>query len=130
MTEPYTITLDIRGSASNGSDGYTNTPTSDGLTYCYRWTGGSDSMGNVAESLSAGVASINVQLRADSRYHIENAIFTPGNTQFTFDKTDNYNAVISDLGTATESDYFNMQCSDSSRSNCTFWCDPRIGNEN
>ena len=130
MTTIPPIVLDIRSGRSNGSDGFTDTPTSDGLMYCYKWSGGTDGTGNVSESLSAGVASIDVQLRADPRYHIESALFGEGNTQFTFTKTDNYNAVINDLGTATENDYFNLQCSDSSRSDCTFWCDPRVGNEN
>ena len=130
MTNPITITLDVRNSASNGSDGYTNTTTTDGLTYCYRWTGGTDGAGDVLESISAGVAVINVQLRADARYHIVTGGFGDGNTQFTFGRVDNYNATISDIGTVVENDYFNIQVSDSSRTNCTFWCDPRVGNQN
>lgn len=129
MTNPYTITLDVRNGASNGQDGYTNTPTSDGLTYCYRWTGGTDGAGDVMESIRQGVAQINVQLRADPRYHIVTALFQDGNTQFSFNRSDNYNAVISDLGTVAENDYFNLQVTDSSRPNCTFWCDPRVGNQ-
>lgn len=128
MTSPVTIELDIRNSPSNGSDGFTSTPTSDALNYCYKWSGGSDAAGDVFESLATGVAQINVHLIADPRYHIESALFGEGNTQFTFTKTDNYNAVISDLGTAKEEDYFNLQVRDSSRPNCTFWCDPRVGN--
>ena len=38
MTNPYTISLDIRNSPSNGQDGFTNTTTSDGQTYCYTVT--------------------------------------------------------------------------------------------
>jgi hypothetical protein len=129
MTDPYTITLDVRNGASNGNDGYTNTSTTDGQTYCYRWTGGTDNAGDVLESIRAGVAQINVQLRADSRYHIVTGGFGDGNTQFSFSVTDNYNGVISDVGTVAENDYFNLQVSDSSRQNCTFWCDPRVGNQ-
>jgi hypothetical protein len=121
--------LDVRNSASNGHDGYTNTSTTDGQTYCYKWTGGTDNAGDVVESIRAGVAQINVQLRADSRYHIVAGAFGDGNTQFSFNATDNYNGVISDVGTVAEDDYFKLQVSDSSRTNCTFWCDPRVGNQ-
>lgn len=128
MTEPYTISLDIRNSASNGQDGFTNTTTSDGQTYCYKWSGGTDGQGGVQESRSAGVAQINVNLIADPRYHIVAGSFSGGDTQFTFTKTGDRSAVVSDAGTAAEQDYFNVQVSDTSRANCTFWCDPRVGN--
>ena len=128
MTEPYTITLDIRNSPSNGQDGFTNTTTTDGLTYCYKWAGGTDGSGDVQELRSAGVAQINVSLIADARYHIVKGSFSEGDTQFTFTRTGDRTAVVNDAGTAAEQDYFNVQISDSSRPNCTFWCDPRVGN--
>lgn len=128
MTEPYTISLDIRNSASSGSDGFTNTTTSDGQTYCYKWSGGTDGKGGVEESRQAGVAEIHMSLVADPRYHIVQGSFSGGDTQFTFTKTGDRSATISDAGTAAEQDYFNVQISDTSRPNCTFWCDPRVGN--
>ena len=128
MTNPYTISLDIRNSPSNGQDGFTNTTTSDGQTYCYKWSGGTDGQGSVEESRTAGVAQINVNLIADPRYHIVAGSFSGGDTQFTFTKTSDRSAVVSDAGTAAEQDYFNVQVSDTSRANCTFWCDPRVGN--
>ncbi len=128
MTEPYTISLDIRNSASNGQDGFTNTTTSDGQTYCYKWSGGTDGAGDVQELRSAGVAQINVNLIADPRYHIVTGAFSAGDTQFTFTKTGDRTATITDAGTAAEQDYFNVQITDTTRANCTFWCDPRVGN--
>lgn len=129
MTNPYTITLDVRNWASNGSDGYTSTTATDGKVYSYKWTGGTDGKGDVAESIAQGVAQINVQLRADSRYHIVGGAFGDGNTQFSFNRSDNYNGMITDVGSVKENDYFKMQVTDSTRSNCTFWCDPRVGNQ-
>ena len=132
MTDPITVTLDIRCWASNGSDGYTNTTTNDGQTYCYKYSGGTDGAGNVTEHLSSGVAQINIESVADRRYHLINTAMNEGNTQFRISVQSTYQAVITDIGTATEDDYFKLQFQDTieGHNNRTFWCDPRVKNDN
>lgn len=124
------INLDIRAGASSGNDGYTNTPTNDGKTYCYKWTGGTDGQGNIVEHLKSGVESITVTSVADRRFQIINSEMSPGNTQFTITVTSTYQATISDIGSVKEDDYFKLQFKDTipGHNNRTFWCDPRIKN--
>ena len=131
MTDPITITLDIRSWASNGSDGYTNTTCNDGTVYCYKYSGGTDGAGNVIEHLHSGVSDINVQTVADRRFKIIDAQLSPGTTQFQITVTDTWKALIHDIGTAKEDDYFKLQFQDTieGHNNRTFWCDPRVKND-
>lgn len=125
------INLDIRAGASTGSDGFTNTPTSDGHTYCYKWSGGSDTHGNVIEHLSSGAEDIMITCVADRRFVIIGSEMSPGNTQFTLTLTSSYQATITDIDTVKEDDYFKLQFRNTipGYNNATFWCDPRIKND-
>jgi len=131
MTDPITVNLDIRGWASNGKDGFTNTPTNDGKTYCYKWSGGTDGAGNVIEHLRSGVASINITSVADRRYQLIDAKLNDENTQFTISIQNTYQALITDIGTVKEDDHFMLQFKDTieGHNNSTFWCDPRVKND-
>lgn len=131
MTDPITINLDIRAGASNGSDGFTNTPTNDGKTYCFKWSGGTDGAGNVVEHLRAGVADINISTVADRRFHLIDAKLSDGTTQFRIAITSTWQAVITDIGSVKEDDSFSLQFRDTieGHNSRTFWCDPRIKND-
>ncbi|MEM7279433.1 MAG: hypothetical protein AAF385_15070 [Pseudomonadota bacterium] len=131
MTDAVTAKLDIRAGPASPGDGYTNTPTSNGKTYCYQWTGGSDGHGNITEDLRTGVGAINIEVIADQRFHIVEVGFGEGNTQFAYHPINNTHGTISDAGTAVELDYFNVQLINTiNEENCTFWCDPNVRNRN
>lgn len=125
------ISLDIRAWPSSGSDGYTNTKTNDDKTYCYKWTGGTDGEGNVVEHLKTGVDTIMITSVADRRFVMIGTEMSPGNTQFTLTKTSGYQATITDIGTVKEDDYFKLQFQNTipGYNNSTFWCDPRVKND-
>jgi len=125
------INLDIRAGASNGHDGFTNTPTNDGKTYCYKWTGGTDGKGNVTEHLSSGAETIMITSVADRRFVMIGTEMSPGNTQFTLTKTSSYQATITDIDNVKEDDYFKLQFQNTipGHNNSTFWCDPRVKND-
>ena len=131
MTDPITVTLDIRGWPAQKGDGYTNTTTNDGQTYCYKYSGGTDGKGNVIEHLKSGVAQINVNSVADRRYHLIGTKLNDGNTQFSISIQSTWQAVITDIGTVNEDDYFQLQFQDTieGHNNRTFWCDPTIKNK-
>lgn len=132
MTDPITITLDIHAWDSRNNDGYTNTTCNDGTIYCYKWGGGTDGKGNVIEHLkSGGAADINIHTVADKRFHIIGAEVSEGTTQFQITVTDTWKALIHDIGTANEDDYFKLQFVDTIPGNNsrTFWCDPKIKND-
>jgi hypothetical protein len=125
------INLDIRAWASSGSDGYTNTTTNDGKIYCYKWSGGTDGKGNVTEHLSSGAESITITSVADRRFEIIDSQMNEGNTQFTLTVTSTYQATITDIDNAVEDDYFKLQFKNTipGHNNSTFWCDPRVKND-
>lgn len=124
------VTLDVRNSASNGSDGFTNTTTSKGTTYCYKYTGGTDTHGGTYEH-SRGTATIAVTLSADARYQITGVSFTEPAGQpneFTGSVTSTTTASITDLNDKVGSGAFCIQVTDTT-ANCTLPCDPIIEND-
>lgn len=124
------VGLDIRNSASSGSDGYTNTNTSNGSIYCYKYSGGTDGNGGVEESPNAGSGTITVQIGGDPRYSIDSVGFSGDiESQLSWAHgTNNTIAVITDTDTSSGNGYYSVIGSDST-ANCTFPCDPPITNK-
>lgn len=123
------VDLDIRNSASSGADGYTNTTTSNGSTYCYKYSGGTDGNGGVEESANAGSGTITVQIGGDPRYSISNVTFSGDiESQLSWAQgANNTIAVITDTDTSSGSGYYSVLGHDST-ADCTFPCDPIITN--
>ncbi len=125
------VNLDVRNSASNGSDGYTDTTASNSAVYSYRYTGGSDNHGNSTETVGAGVAKITVTLNSDPRYQITGVLFSGDagrdlSTQPAANSTTSL--IITDVDTTTGSGYYKITVTDTT-ANCTFDCDPQVTNE-
>lgn len=123
------VGLDIRNSPSSGSDGYTNTTTSNNTVYCYKYSGGSDGNGGVTESGTSGSGTITVQIGGDPRYSISNVSFSGDiESQLSWQQgASNTIAVITDTDTSSGSGYYSVIGHDST-ANCTFPCDPPISN--
>lgn len=124
------VTLDVRNFASAAGSGYNNVAASNGNTYSYRYTGGTDGQGSVYEH-DRGTATISVTLSADSRYQVIGVFFTEPEghpTEFSGTVTSPTTATITDLNDAVGSGRFGVTVRDTT-ANCTVPCDPIISNE-
>ena len=127
MSQP--VNLDVRNFSSNGSDGYTNVQASNGRTYSYQYTGGTDGHGNNTVTVGGGQASIEVWLHSDPRYSITSITFNPNDNQFSWHAGNNAAvAVINDTATAAVSVKWTATVTDST-AQCTIPCDPTIDNK-
>jgi len=130
MSQDYTVTLDIRNSAQT-EPGWTNVVATNGVTYGYRYAGGSDGSGNVTEQ-GRGTVNITVDLIADSNYYkMQEIAFSddPGD-QLSKKSLDDLKVVIRDKNDKVESSaYYSITVKDK-QAGCTLVCDPRISNTN
>jgi hypothetical protein len=128
MPSPVNVSLDVRNFSSGGADGYTDVAASNGATYSYKYTGGTDSHGNVNVTVGHGQASINVTVGSDSRYSITNVTFNPADTQFTWHAGGHAAvAVILDTAATVVSVKYTTIVTDGI-AHCTVPCDPVIHN--
>lgn len=130
MPTDANVTLDVRNFPSAAGSGYNNVAASNGKTYSYRYTGGTDGQGSVYEH-DRGTATINVTLSADSRYHVTGVFFTQPDghpNEFSGVVTSPTTATITDLNDAVGSGRFGLTITDTV-ANCTVPCDPVISNE-
>lgn len=123
------VTLDVRNSPSNGSDGYTNTTASNGTIYSYLYGGGSDGHGNMDETANGGSATFTVTVGSDPRYQISNVVFNGDiEGQLSWQQgAAPTSASISDSDTSSGSGTYCVTVSDTT-ANCTLPCDPTITN--
>lgn len=128
MPGPVNVSLDVRNFSSGGSNGYKDVTASNGQTYSYKYTGGSDGNGNVSVRVGGGQAAVNVALNSDARYSISNITFNPTDTQFSWHAGGNAAvAVIVDTAVSVASVKYTAIVTDST-ANCTVPCDPMIQN--
>ena len=129
MPGPVNVSLDVRNFSSGGADGYTDVLASNGATYSYKYTGGSDNHGNVQVMVGGGQAAINVMVGGDPRYSITNITFNPTDSQFTWHAGGNARvAVIIDTAATVASVKYTVIVTDSTV-HCTVPCDPMIQNK-
>jgi len=129
MPGPVNVSLDVRNFSSGGADGYTDVLASNGATYSYKYTGGSDNHGNVQVMVGGGQAAINVMVGGDPRYSITNITFNPTDSQFTWHAGGNARvAVIIDTAATVASVKYTVIVTDST-AHCTVPCDPMIQNK-
>ena len=128
MPSPINVSLDVRNFSSGGSDGYTDVAASNGATYSYKYSGGSDGHGNVRVTVGMGQAAINVTVGSDQRYSITNVTFNPADSQFSWHAGGNAKvAVIIDTASSLASVKYTVIVTDST-AHCTVPCDPIIQN--
>jgi hypothetical protein len=128
MPSQFSVGLDVRNFGSSGSDGYKNTTATNGATYSYKYSGGSDNEGNVTSALGNGNAAITIQLNSDPRYRINNVAFTDDSqSQLSWRSNAPTTAVITDANNAAEDADYTLTVGDTT-ANCTFPCDPYIVN--
>ena len=129
MPGPNNVSLDVRNFSSGGADGYVDVAASNGATYSYKYTGGSDDHGNVRVTVGSGQAAINVTVGGDPRYSITNITFNPTDGQFTWRAGGSARvAVIIDTAATVASVKYTAIVTDSS-AQCTVPCDPMIQNK-
>jgi hypothetical protein len=123
------VSLDIRNFAATPGDGYTNTTASNGATYCYKYSGGTDGSGGVEVITGTGTLTITVTVNADPRYVISGVTFTGnvGDLSWAFGAT-SYIAVITDTDLDNENGYYSVVIRDGT-AGCTLPCDPPITNK-
>jgi hypothetical protein len=128
MPSPVNVSLDVRNGSSGGAGGYTDVIASNGRTYSYKYTGGTDNHGNVNVSVGHGQAAITVTVGTDARYSIPNITFNPADTQFTWHAGGHAAvAVIVDTAVTVVSVKYTVSVFDIN-AGCTIPCDPVIHN--
>lgn len=123
------VNLDVRNEEAGSAPGYSTTTASNGSTYYYKFSGGTDGNGSVEESANAGTGTITVQIGGDPRYTISD-INLSGDIQNQLSLAQGENstiAIITDTDTSSGDGYYSVLGSDST-ANCTFSCDPPIRN--
>jgi hypothetical protein len=123
------VSLDLRNFAATQGDGYTNTTASNGATYCYKYSGGTDGNGNVTVTTGGGTLTITITVGQDPRYVVDSIGFNNdvGDLSWHFGET-SQSATITDTDLDNENAYYNVVVKDTT-ANCTFSCDPGITNQ-
>jgi hypothetical protein len=123
------VTLDVRDFAATSGDGYTNTVASNGATYSYKYSGGTDGNGGVEVVTGTGTLTITVTISADPRYLVSSVSFNNdlGDLSWAFGASA-YVAVITDTDLDNENAYYSVIVSDHT-AGCTMPCDPPIINK-
>ncbi len=124
------VMLDIQSFPSTGSDGYTNTRTSNHKVYSYKYMGGSDNQGNIVETTGAGTQEILLSLTS-GRYAITKVKFAddPHHQMSWRPATNTWQVWIVDADASDENAYYAVHVKDNNVEHCTFVCDPRIKNQ-
>ena len=119
------VTLNVSDSAQTG---YTATPASNGSTYYYKYTGGSDGNGNVTEKV--GSPQDIVVLMDTTGYKINDVSFANDpNDQLTWSRDSDTQITIADADTVVESNAYYKIVAANAAGTITFDCDPRITND-
>lgn len=130
MSQPYTVTLDVRNSRQS-DPGWTNVQASNNQWYGYEYAGGSDGSGNVVEQ-GRGSEEITINLIADANYykmHDINFLDDPLN-QLSKKSLVDLQIVIKDKNDKVESNaYYKITVKDKV-ADCTLVCDPYVSNTN
>ena len=123
------VSLDVRDFASTPGDGYTNTTASNGATYSYKYSGGTDGNGGVVVVTGSGTLTITVTIVADPRYLVSSVTFSNdlGDLSWAFGASA-YIAVITDTDLDNENAEYSVIVSDHT-AGCTMPCDPPIKNQ-
>lgn len=124
------VFLDLRNFAATQGDGYTNTVATNGATYCYKYSGGTDGNGGVEVTTGTGVMTITITVGQDPRYVVDSIGFSGdagSDLSWHFGETAQ-SATITDTDLDNENAYYNVVVKDST-ANCTFICDPPISNK-
>jgi hypothetical protein len=128
------VFLDVRNSSSGGNDRWVDVLASNGRTYSYRYTGGSDGQGNVTANVGGGSVTITVSIVAtDARYKITGVPLNDpavgsGHAQLAKSIAGSgRTATITDVATERDDASYCITVTDMSAS-CTIACDPRITN--
>lgn len=123
------VSLDIRNYAATPGDGYTNTTATNGATYCYKYSGGTDGNGGVEVTTGTGTLTITITVGGDPRYMVSNITFQNdvGDLSWHFGET-SQQATITDTDLDNENAYYTVVVLDHD-ANCTFPCDPGITNK-
>jgi hypothetical protein len=128
------VNLDVRNSSSGGNDRWVDVQASNGQTYSYKYTGGSDDAGNVTATVGGGTVTIEISIAAtDPRYAITGVpLVDPdaasNNPQLSQSiAAGGRSATITDIDTAADNAAYCVTITDTS-ANCTIPCDPRITN--
>lgn len=126
----HSVALDVRNFASSGSDGYTNTTASNGKTYSYKYTGGTDNNGNVTVNSSEGKnVTITLHLQSDPRYTIDSVTFVDPHQQLSIPNPKGQkNVTIQDKNDFSQTATYKVTVKDST-ANATLPCDPQIINK-
>ena len=122
------VTLDVRDFAATSGDGYTNTIASNGATYSYKYSGGTDGNGGVDVVTGTGTMTITVTIVADPRYLVSSVSFNNdlGDLSWALGASA-YIAVITDTDLDNENAYYSVFVSVHT-AGCTMPCDPPIRN--
>ena len=123
------VTLDVRDFAATSGDGYKNTVASNGATYSYKYSGGTDSNGGVEVVTGTGTLTLTVTVNADPRYVIGNVAFANDVGDLSWARISGYIAVITDTDLDNENAYYSVLIVDNGAGSCTLPCDPPIINK-
>ncbi len=130
MPGPIAVSLDVRNPENGTAPGYTPATASNNTVYYFKYSGGTDTNGNVTVKVGTGEAAVHVTVGGDARYTITKITFDPPSptTHFTWHAGGNAHvAVIVDPANVVESAKYTVTVNDSV-ANCTIPCDPMIHN--
>lgn len=125
-----TVSLDVRNYSSPPGSGWTSVQASNGQTYSYRYTGGTDGQGDADFPVGSGLQQVQINLICDARYQIRSVTLT-GTITRDFSVTgssDPRSRTINDTDTDQGSVQYCVLVLDTT-ANCTIPCDPQIRNQ-
>ena len=122
------ITLDVKNTASTGSDGYTNAEGSEGGIYSYKYSGGDDDQGHV--TVHKGTPTVISVTLHTTGYSVEGAGVTNDPNEDISIATTSTTATFTDNAEDLESNIeYSVTLINGSNSE-TFTADPKIDNIN
>lgn len=122
------INLDVRNFSSS-APGWHDVQASNGQTYSYCFTGGSDGAGGLNLQTGQGTGTAPLQLVAAPRYQIADCTFTGDiHHQLSWRGSGNRAGTITDQNDAREEAAYIIQVTDTDNGNCTIECHPPIIN--
>ena len=122
---PIDARLDIRNRAMPEGSGWANVTASNGQTYSYHYTGGSDGKGNV--TVTQADQEIVIDLICDPRYHVDGVDLQDPKGDITPSHTTRRVTLTDSNADKNYDVYYAIDINDTSAS-CTFRCDPEIHN--
>ena len=126
------VDLDIRYVPAESGDGFTNAGTINGMSYCYKYTGGDDGAGKLSHIVNQGETSITVNLIADPRYRINELSFVndhAADPQLSKGDHGNRAHVFHNRNTREINAQYKVTVVDTGNGNAMIPCDPPIVNK-